>query len=373
MSDLSAFTRDQLLEARSIEFVRLLSGLSQRAKESGAPARLSDSLDLSHAAETFQQRWPRSLDSDLMAKAMTLSFKAAASPGAVGDAQWSALAVTKPVISSFVELSRPASLPGKLLPRATRTPCNVSVPVATGAGSYAWAGEGAPKIVGNMQWQSATLGITKASGILVVTSELFDLVAPGSEVALRNEMIRGLSQYLDMQLTDPAVVAVSGVNPASITANAPSFGSAGTSAANAATDVKKMISQFTQTNPDSSSLAILTSPGIATAIAVAVNSTTLGPDGGALYGVPVYTGATGSRLIILDPSQLLIADDGALDVTISRYGSVELNTAPSSPPTASTAYVSLFQAGLVGLKIDRFINYKMARPSAVLYSVVNYA
>jgi hypothetical protein len=233
-------------------------------------------------------------------------------------------------------------------------------------------GQGFPKPAGNVQLQSATLPILKASGIIVVTSELLKLTAPASAVVLRREMIRGMSQYLDAQLTDPTVSAVTNVSPASLTNAAPSMASAGSSAANAATDIKKLLETFTATNPNVETMALLMSPGVAVAMAIATNSQTLGPNGGTLFGVPVHTGQIGSRVIVLDPSALLLADDGGLNVTVARHASVEMDTSATSPVTAGSVYVNLWQAGLVGLKIDRFINYRMARANSVLYTNVSY-
>lgn len=96
-----------------------------------------------------------------------------------------------------------------------------------------------------------------------------------------------------------------------------------------------MIAAFTAANPNAESFAILMSPAVAIAMAVATNSQTLGSNGGTLFGVPVYTGQIGSRVVILDPTALLVADDGELDITISRQATVELDTAPTSPVTAS--------------------------------------
>jgi len=136
--------------------------------------------------------------------------------------------------------------------------------------------------------------------------------------------------------------------------------------------VKALISAFTAANPNARSMAFITSPSQATALAISTNSTTLGPTGPMLFGIPVYTGTVGNRVILLDPSQLLIADEGQLDVTMSSEGTIELDTAATSPTTAGAALVSLWQANLVAFKIDRFISWKMARANSVIYSNVNY-
>jgi len=57
---------------------------------------------------------------------------------------------------------------------------------------------------------------------------------------------------------------------------------------------------------------------------------------------------------------------------ISQNAAVEMDTTATSPPVAATVLVSLWQHGLVGLRLTRSINWKMARPSAVLYTTVAY-
>jgi hypothetical protein len=366
---LAMFTQDQLTNARSLDYVRLVSCLG--IDGNGSAARLSDELDRIHAAEVFLGRWPRSLSSDLLGKAATWQHKGGTTAGSTTEPAWAAaLAPVRPLMEAFVEMSRPASLIGKLLPLSKQVPFNVSVPAATSGATVRWVGQAGAKPVGNMQLASATLPIAKVAGIIVVTRELMTLTAPASVTALRRELSRGISQYLDQQLTDPTVAAVTNVSPASITNAAPSIASAGTSSANVLTDIKKLVETFTATNPDSESMAMLMSPRIAVAAAIATNSTTLGINGGMLFGIPVLTGYVGNRVIVLDPSALLIADEGDMDVTVARHASIEMETSATSPPVAGTVMVSLFQLGLVGLIVDRVLSYRMARADAALFTNV---
>jgi hypothetical protein len=48
-----------------------------------------------------------------------------------------------------------------------------------------------------------------------------------------------------------------------------------------------------------------------------------------------------------------------------------MNTTATSPITAASVYVSLWQAGLVGVKVERTINWKL-KPSAAIYTVASY-
>jgi hypothetical protein len=374
MERLSTFTADQVRDWRANDFVRFVSSLAEAGKQRGAKAvTLSDELDRIHAAEHFLSHYgPQNPNRSFVERAATFQTKAATNPGTTLEPAWGApLAPIRPLIDAFVDVARPASLLGKLQ-AAARVPFNVSVPVASSGGTYKWVGQSAPKPIGNMSLSSVSLPILKASGMFVVTKELLTLSAPASVTVLRREMIRGMSQFLDAQLSDPTAVAVAATSPASITNGAPSIGSAGSTPANSLTDFRALVSAFIAVNPDASSMAVLTSPGNATALAVAANAQTLGPDGGTLYGVPVFTGAVGGRVIVVDPTALLVADDGDLDLSIAFQATVEMDAAPTSPPTASTVMVGLWALNLAGLRIDRFVNFKMARPNSVIYTNQTY-
>src|SRR5678815_4084546 len=87
-----------------------------------------------------------------------LMLKAAVNPGTIAEPAWAApLAVQRPT-NDFLELLRPELLLGKI-PGLRQAEFNISMPVQTGGGTYAWVGEGAPKPVGNLQFASVTLGI----------------------------------------------------------------------------------------------------------------------------------------------------------------------------------------------------------------------
>jgi len=51
---------------------------------------------------------------------------------------------------------------------------------------------------------------------------------------------------------------------------------------------------------------------------------------------------------------------------------VQMDSAPMNPPDATVVYTSFWQANLVGLRAERFINWKVARAGAVQYTVATY-
>ncbi len=374
--DLTAFTESEIVNQRSLDFVRVIGCLYDATRHEQWPRATASDLDIKKALTLHAERYPRSLNRDTVLRGATWLTKAVVEPGTTTSPSWaSPLASVKPLASAFLDIARPASLIGKLLANgARRVPFNVAIPIASTGGSYRWVGQGAPKPVGSMALSTISLPVYKSAGLLVLTEELLKLSAPASEIALRREMTNGMNLYLDQQLTDPTVAAVAGVSPASITNGASSIVSAGPTAANAATDVKKLLGEFTAVNPNVENLVLLMSPAVAVAVAVAANSQTLGPSGGHVFGAPVLTStAIGSRIIAVDASALYIADDDGIDISISRNATIEMENPATSPATAATVMTSLWSSNLAGLRVDRYVNYKLGRNSSVLYVNVSYA
>ncbi len=307
------------------------------------------------------------------------ALKAAVNPGTIAEPAWAApLAVQRPMQEEFLDLLRPATILGKV-PGFKRVPFNVSVPVQTGGGTYQWVGEGGIKPVGNLQFSSVTLGIAKAAGIIVISEELAKISSPSAEATVRNDMIKGMAYYLDQQFIDPTVAAVTNVSPASITNLANGYATAGTSADNARTDLKKAITLFTASLLPVSEAVWIMSEANAFALStyLTTNSIQLYPGltatGGTLFGIPVVTSQTAGNVVALvHAPSILFADDGGVNIDVSREASLEMNTAPTSPATASTTYVNLWQSNLIGLRAERFINWKRARTTAVVYTTATY-
>jgi hypothetical protein len=131
--------------------------------------------------------------------------------------------VNQNIANDFIELLRPATILGKI-PGLRVVPFNTKVPSQTGGGSYGWVGEMKPKPLTKLAFASVALGITKVAGIVVLTEEVIRLSNPSAEKLVRDDMVAGIAQFLDAQFIDPAVAAVAGVNPASITNGAPTGG-----------------------------------------------------------------------------------------------------------------------------------------------------
>jgi HK97 family phage major capsid protein len=315
-------------------------------------------------AAEYAKRW------DDTTPEVALAIKAAVAAGNTTDATWAGPLVNQNISSDFLELLRPATILGKI-PGLRRVPFNTKVPNQTAGGTYGWVGEAKPKPVTKLAFSSVSLDISKAAGIIVLTEELVRLSNPSAEALVRADMIAGIAQFLDSQFIDPAVAAVAGVNPASITNGAPTAAAT----TNPLADVLGLINHFATNNIPVEGLTLIMSPSNALALSfytVGSSAQRLFPDlgmtGGSIQGITVVTSqAAGTNIIAVQPSFVLFADEGGVTIDASREASLQMDSAPDAPPTATTVLVSLWQNNLVGLRAERFVNWKRAITNAVKY------
>lgn len=339
--------------------------------------RLCQAMAVSHGnkmeAVEYAKRWKDSTPE------VEMILKAAVAAGTTTDATWAGpLAPLRPLQDEFLEFLRPATIIGRI-PNLHQVPFNVSIPSQTGGGSYSWVGQGAPKPVGKLQFGTATVGITKAAGIIVITEELARNSTPSAEETIRKDMVAGIAYFLDVEFTDPAKAPVANVSPGSVTNGITPITSAGTTPANGRTDVAAMIGAMTAAGLSATQATLLMSESNAAALSNALNPLGqplfpgLSIEGGKALGVNVVTSqAVSSNVILLHGPSILIADDGGVTIDVSREASVQMDSAPMNPPDATVVLQSLWQLNLVGLRAERFINWKRVRAGSVQYVVQTY-
>src|SRR4029453_4376600 len=258
------------------------------------------------AIEYAAKRWDDSTPE------VSLYLKAAIAPGTATDATWAGPLVTQGVAKDFIELLRPATILGKV-PGLRIVTFNTKVPSQSAGGSYGWVGEAKPKPVTKLAFASTALGVTKAAGIIVLTKELIMVSEPRGEDLVRKDMIAGIAQFLDAQFIDPAVAAVAGVNPASITNGAPTAAAT----TNPMADIMGLINHFVTNNIPVDGVTFLMSPASALALSFRTNLDGspefpgIGIGGGSYRGLNFVTSNTaGTNVVALQPAYILYADDG---------------------------------------------------------------
>jgi HK97 family phage major capsid protein len=101
--------------------------------------------------------------------------------------------------------------------------------------------------------------------------------------------------------------------------------------------------------------------------------------GGTFEGMPVIvsqyvSGGTGSPaedslLILVNASDIYLADDGQVVVDASREASLQMLDNPTnhSGTGTPTTMVSMFQTNSIAIRAERFINWQRRRAAAVAY------
>jgi hypothetical protein len=92
--------------------------------------------------------------------------------------------------------------------------------------------------------------------------------------------------------------------------------------------------------------------------------------GASLIGIPVLISANvkPGTIILLEQSELMVADDGETLIDSSSEASLQMDSAPATPPTP---LVSLWQQNLLGIKAERYAYWLMRRAAAV-QEIVNF-
>jgi len=296
-----------------------------------------------------------------------LMVKAAVAPGDTVNPSWAgALVQMRNATDEFLELLRPATIIGKI-PGFRQVPFNTQVPVQTGGGTYKWVGQGAAKPVGKLALTTIGLGFSKAAGIIVITEELAKLSSPSAEAVVRADMIAGMAQFLDQQLIDPAVALVPNVSPASITNGAQTAVSSDDPYA----DLHAIASFFAANGIPLSGMTLIMSETNALTAGMVRDPLGnkvfpgLGAAGGAAEGFNVIaSNAAGTNVIGVHPQGVLYADEGGVQIDVSREASVVMDDAAVS---GTGALRSFWQDNLVGLRAERMINWNRARPNSVYY------
>jgi HK97 family phage major capsid protein len=336
-------------------------GATPRAVDFGRfiQARIRGAEDGIEAAEDFARAIGAS------SRVVEALRKSAIAAGTTTTSAWGGALVTANTLASeFVALERSQTVLGRLGVR--RVPFNTAfhrVDVASVAG---WVAQGAPVPVSSADLSTVTLPLTKLGGISVITRELAAHSNPAAAVAIAADLAASAAAFQDAQLLDPDAIA--GDGPASITSALTAITSSGATLTNIVTDLKLAMGQIVASGHPLGRAVWVTSEKSAAYIATlqvtggAFAFPTLGANGGILFGLPVITSGACERpgspsenfIVLLDPQSVAVADDGGVEIDISREATVEMSDTPTA---GGASHVSLFQTGSIAIKVVRYVNW----------------
>lgn len=360
--------------ASSVEFASELRGgaikVSRNIPKHWPFARYVGALAACHgnrmeAAEFARQRWTDT------SPEVELALKAAVAAGTTTASTWALpLVQLQTLASEFIDILRPATVIGRIQnPSLRRVPFNIRVASKTTGSTVGWVGEGLVKPVSALAFSEVTLGFTKAAGIVVITEELARFSSPGAEDTITADLRDSMQQFLDTQFLDPTVTASTGVRPASITQGVTPIGlNAAASVATWTTAIQTALNAFATAGVEPTHW--ITTPAVALSLGMLRGTSDafifpgISATGGTLMGLQVVVSAAApaGQLILIAAPEIYLADDGGVNVDVSREASVMMDSAPVD---GTTAYTSLWQHNLVGIRAERFINWKKRRSGVV--------
>lgn len=308
--------------------------------------------------------------------------KAAVPSGSTQDGNWAANLVgdETTVFADFVEYLRPQTILGQFgsggIPSLRRVPFRTPLIGQTGGGDGYWVGEGQAKPLTSFDYERKTLEPTKVANIAVVTEELMRSSSPSAEILIRDQLAAALRERLDIDFINPAKAAVAGVSPASITNGVTPIASTGTDADAVRNDLRLLFSAFiAANNAPTTGVFVMRST---TALALSFMTNALGqPEfsgismkGGTLNGLPAIVSeyVPEGYVVLVNASDVYLADDGEVAVDMSNQASLEMANNPthnSTTPTGSSSLVSLWQTNSLAFRAERIVNWSRRRTSAV--------
>jgi len=335
-----------------------------------AIAVLNSHITHSNPMEMARRRWPDNPE-------VEMHIKAVIEAGDTTTSGWASQLVpaAQQMNDEFLEMLRNLIVMGRI-PGLRNVPFNVSVPLQSGGGTYGYVGEGAPKPVTKPTYGSATLRFEKAAGIIVITEELARFSRPSAELLVRDELLKGLTEFFDGVFVG-AAAAVTNVSPAGILNGISSTAVTGATAIKFRYDMNVIIQKMIVNKRDPSKLVLLMSSGQTMSLASMINSLgqqefpTINAGGGNYLGIPIVSSqAVGTNIILLDPGDILLAEDPAIRIDVSREASIEMSDTPilgDTSPTTGATLKSFWQNNLVGLRAEQYRTWKVARTTAVEY------
>ena len=287
------------------------------------------------------------------------------------------------VFADFLEYLRPRTILGRFgnggVPSYRRVPFRVPVASQETAGAAYWTGEGKPKPLTKFDFATRSLEPLKVATIAVATMEVLRDSSLDVDFIIRDSIANAVRARLDEDFIDPNKAAVAGVSPASILNGVTSIASSGTNVDAVNTDILALFNAVAAANQDMSDIVFIMPTGVAIALA---SMKTLAqqefPDmtltGGRVMGIPVivsdyvpHDASAGSIVALVKASDILVADAGDVEVSISREATLQMSDAPVDNLVAGESVVNLWQYNMIGFRAERTINWMLARTGAAAY------
>jgi hypothetical protein len=239
-----------------------------------------------------------------------------------------------------------------------RVPPMTQVSVVSAGASASTVGESAPKPATQLGFTSVQLTMSKVSAFVVISAELMRMSGPGPMALLGRELRGAVAQQTDSYFLTQLLTGLTAI---------PSSG--GASAVAVRTDLRYLMDAvFIRAD---AKLYYVTTAQVGKRLSVLGDSAGgrafpgVTPTGGLLDGVPLLISDAQSSgvLTLFDASQVAVAA-GDIELDRASAANLQMDTAPDSPPTASSPYINLWTQNMSALRAERFISAQRMRTAA---------
>lgn len=266
------------------------------------------------------------------------------------------------LVGEFVELLRQATVFDKLQ-GFRAVPFRSKIPSQVTGGSASWVGEGAAKPLTNPTFSEVEIGEHKLAAITVYTQELMRRSDPSVSVLVRDDLIAASATLVDNTFLDAA--ASSSTRPAGVLNGVTMTPNTGETAAAYEADLLTLINTFVANNLSLDGAYFLMSETRAAQIALLRDALGNSYFNGmalrgsrTLLGIPVITSqALGNKIILVKTSEILLAQDGGVDVSYSDQATLV---------DGGTTH-HLWQENKFAVRVEKFITWAKRRPVAAAF------
>lgn len=273
------------------------------------------------------------------------------------------LVQTDTYTGDFLELLRNATIFDKLQGYRS-VPFNVKINGQLTGGTASWVGEGAKKPLTNPTFNNIEIKEHKLAAITVYTQELLRRADPAIDQLVLNDLIEATKVLIDTTFLGDQ--AQTDVTPAGILNGVTAITPSGTTAAQIEADLLKLIQTFIAANLSTDNAYFLMSETRAMQYALLrdalgntyFNGMSFAGAARTLLGIPVITSQSiGDKIILVKMSELLVAQDGGVDVAYSDQATLV---------DGSTTH-NLWQENKFAIRVEKFITWAKRRAIAAAY------
>lgn len=243
-------------------------------------------------------------------------------------------------------------------------PFNVKIKGQLSGGTAQWVGEGKAKPLTNPTFGSVEIKEHKLAAITVYTQELIRRADPAVDVLVRDDLIAASAALIDTTFLGNGIQTDD--TPAGILQGVTAQPSTGTTAEAYENDILSLLETFIKANLSADNSYLLMSETRAARMAILRDAlgnpyfAGMNLNGSRnVLGLPVVTSETvGEKIILIKMSELLVAQDGGVDVAYSDQATLV---------DADGKTHNLWQNNEFAVRVEKFITWAKRRPIAAAY------